>query len=48
MVAEVDRNDPTFRTHRIVRRPADGLAYALALAEKYGVTYRDAREKVSA
>jgi DNA mismatch repair protein MutS len=43
MVAEVDRNDPTIRTYRVVRRPADGRAYATALAEKHGLTYEQVR-----
>ena len=48
MVAEVDPSDLTRRTHRILRRPSDGLAYAAALADKYEVTYRAVRAKVSA
>ena len=48
MVAEVDPSDLTRRTHRILRRPSDGLAYAAALAEEYGVTYPAVRAKVIA
>jgi hypothetical protein len=47
VVATVDPGDLTSRTHRIVRRPADGLAYAQALAEKYSITYESVRERVA-
>lgn len=43
MVAGIDPADPTIRTYRVERRPADGRAYALALAAKHGLTYEQVR-----
>jgi DNA mismatch repair ATPase MutS len=39
MVAVVAPDNPAERTYKVVRKPADGLAYAAALAAKYGLTY---------
>ncbi len=47
MVAGVAEDDPTRRTFRIVRRPPDGLAHALALAERYGLSEAALRERFS-
>ncbi len=46
MVAMVDMDDPTIRTFKVVRRPANGLAYALSLAQKYGLTYEQIMERL--
>jgi DNA mismatch repair protein MutS len=47
MVGEVAADDPTQRTFTFTRRPADGLAYAAALATKYGLTYDVLRQRIT-
>ena len=46
MVATVAADDPSQRTFQIVRAPADGRAYAWALADRYGLSYERLRERI--
>lgn len=47
MVATVAPDNPEERTFRVVRRPADGLAYAAAIAAKYGLTRESVGRRIA-
>jgi DNA mismatch repair ATPase MutS len=47
MVSLAAPENPALRTYKVIRKPADGLAYAAAIAEKYGLSYRSLRRRVA-
>jgi DNA mismatch repair protein MutS len=47
LVAKVHPDDPSTRTFKVVRQPAEGRAHALAIAEKYQLTYDALRQRIN-
>jgi len=47
MTSQVNPVNPFERTFKVIRHPDDGLAYAIAIAQKYGLTYETLRKRIS-
>jgi DNA mismatch repair ATPase MutS len=47
MVSNIEKDNPNHRTFKITRKPADGLSYALSIAEKYNLTSSQIKDRIT-
>ena len=46
MVSTVNQDNPAIRTYKVVRKKPDGMAYALSIAERHGLTYEQINRRL--
>ncbi|GLS37182.1 hypothetical protein GCM10010869_27750 [Mesorhizobium tianshanense] len=47
LVSTVDPENPALRTFKLVRKPADGRAYAMAIARQHRLTHADLKKRMA-
>jgi len=47
MVSTMEPDNPTARTYRLVRKPADGNAHAASIAQRFGLDYPRLKKRLA-